>query len=197
MSLSSAKQYFAQYLADDIIRALNQELVAEVLRDDPVSVFEFGCGQGKNLDLIIRSKYPHPNVSGIDISKKAVDSARRKGRIYVGLGDEYTLASKRANFCSVAFTCSVLDHIEQDWIVEKIVKDLQRIARDSVILLETDRHSPIDYYYYHDYQRMGFTKLDWAYLSSAQREGGDGSIYYMYRWDSKNKNNNKNEKKNR
>lgn len=186
MSLSSAKEYFAQYLADDVIRPLNQELVAEVLRDRPISVFEFGCGQGKNLDLIVRSAYPHPRVSGIDISRKAVNSAHKKGRRYVDLGDEHTLTAKRSNSCSVAFTCSVLDHIEVDWIAEKIVKDLQRIARDSVILLETDRHSPMYYYYFHDYEQLGFTKLQWAYISS-QHEGGDGSIYFMYRWEKKQK----------
>src|SRR5215213_2545314 len=152
MSLTS-KQYFSQYLADDVIRPLNQELIAEVLRDNPTSVFEFGCGPGKNLDLITKSCYRAPKVSGIDISRKAVDLAQHeKGRKYVTLGDEHTLHSKRTNSCSVAFTCSVLDHIEVDWVAESIVRSLQRIARDSVVLLETDVHSPLRYYYYHDYE---------------------------------------------
>lgn len=180
----TAKEYFSNYLADDVVRPLNQQLVKELLKGNPTSIFEFGCGQGKNLDLITKSAYRAPKVSGIDLSRKAVDSAHKKGRKYVELGDEHVLESKRANSCSVAFTCSVLDHIETDWIAEKIVKDLQRIARDSVVLLETDRHSPGYYYYFHDYEMWGFKKLKWEYYSSPY-EGGDGSTYYMFRWDNR------------
>lgn len=206
-STTTAKEYFSGYLADDTIRPLNHELIAEVLYTEhsgsllyyPTSVFEFGCGQGKNLELIrVHRPAGGVKVSGIDLSKRAVDEAHSKQRYYVDLGDEHTLETMRTNSCSVAFTCSVLDHIDSEKVAQRIVKNLKRIARDAVVLLETDRHSPGTYYYYHDYKRMGFTDLKWQYYSSPSLEGGDGSIYYMYRWEkkkNKKKNNRKKKKK--
>jgi ubiquinone/menaquinone biosynthesis C-methylase UbiE len=182
----AAKDYFKHYLADDVVRQLNRDLVQEILKYKPENVFEFGCGQGKNLALInpvARSMgIEHVDVIGIDLSIKAVYEARQKGRKTIYPGDETLLAKLPARDIDVCFTCSVLDHIEHEITVDHILSDLKRMSEKAVILYETQRHTPNTYYYYHDYESYGFTKLDYEYISS-ERDGGDGSLYSMWVWE--------------
>jgi ubiquinone/menaquinone biosynthesis C-methylase UbiE len=196
--LIDAKTYFSSYLADDVIRPLNHQLVDRILKYKPKSVFEFGCGQGKNLDLIKQKTKWTIQVSGIDLSQIAVEQARNKDRgHYVKMGDENTLRYIQTEDCDVSFTCSVLDHIEQDVVVRDIVENLKRISKKAVILLETERHTPSTYYYYHCYPDYGFKKIrGWEYYSSPM-EGGDGSIYYMYKWERRGKEDWEKKKKNK
>lgn len=182
MTTTSAKDYFSNcFLADDVVRPLNHHLVDEILKYKPRSVFEFGCGQGKNLELI-RSYKPNliRNIYGLDISKQAVESAHHKGRDYVQIGDEEDIQYFGNKVTDVSFTCSVLDHIEHEITVDQILKDLKRISKKAVILYETQHDSPLDYYYYHDYEAKGFTKLKgYEYFSSPQLRG-DGNTYHIY-----------------
>jgi ubiquinone/menaquinone biosynthesis C-methylase UbiE len=182
-----AKTYFSHYLADDQIRQLNRDLVNEILKFEPKSCFEFGCGQGKNLALL--KGLGLSKINGIDISSSAIESGRKRfalnlnanQRIYVG--DENTLAEKiKHGLFDVSFTCSVLDHIEHEITVDHIIADLKRISKKAVILYETQRHTPGSFYYRHNYEDYGFTKLDYEYLSKEQ-DGGDGSVYSMWLWE--------------
>jgi trans-aconitate methyltransferase len=175
----NAKEYFSSYVADDVIRIMNHDLVNFIYRYNPHSVFEFGCGQGKNLDLIVFHA-PQIKVYGMDISKPAVDKAQWKGRNYVEWGDEANLARWNEKAFDVSFTCSVLDHIEQEIKVDHILTDLKRISRKAVILYETQRNRPLNYYYFHDYDGYGLTRLeDYEYVSS----DGDGALYQMWKWE--------------
>lgn len=175
-----AKEYFANdFLADDIIRPLNHDLVREILKLKPKSVFEFGCGQGKNLELL-KEMNPLLEVNGCDISRIAVEQAIRRGRAeFVFEGDEEDLSAFVGKFTDVAFTCSVLDHVPEDKKIEQIVEDLKRISKKGVILYETLRDDAPVYYYPHDYEAMGFVRNppDYSYFSDA-----DGSTYYMWKW---------------
>lgn len=170
----NAKDYYSSYLADDTITQLNRDLAAEILKHKPRSVFEFGAGQGKNLNLLL-SINPQIIVRGIDISEQAVISANSKGRDYISLGDEHAFTVQKNS--DVSFTCSVLDHIEHNLTAYYIATDLKLMSRKAVILLETERNTPDTYYYYHDYEAYGFKRLDWRYYSEA-----DGSHYNMFTW---------------
>lgn len=65
----------ARLLQIDSVSLLNQRLADNILSYNPRSVFEFGCGVGKNLELL---KERIPNHLGLDISSKAVDIASKK-----------------------------------------------------------------------------------------------------------------------
>lgn len=173
-----SKEYFSKYLADDRITQLNRDLVNEILKHKPNSVFEFGAGQGKNLKLI-HTINPNIALRGIDISSIAVSVARKKGIYYVAIGDENTLLLQPK--FDVSFTCSCLDHIEHEQAIKIIIEALKRMS-NIVILLETQRNTPDSYYYYHDYEKYGFKKLDYEYYSDP-KEKGDGSYYNMFRYE--------------
>ena len=183
---SRAKQYFSTFLADDYVRPCHLDLVSEILKFKPQSVFEFGCGQGKNLNILLhtRPKTLKRSVWGIDLSRLAVNEAAKKGRReYVFLGDENTLPKLDTRSIDVCFTCSVLDHIDNELIVDHVIADLKRICRKGVVLFEPQRNTPETYYYKHDYVGdYDFTKKRNYEYYSAAAQGGDESTYYMYIW---------------
>lgn len=127
-------------------------------------MFEFGCGQGKNLKRI---KPFVDVVHGIDVSVPAILIAKQFIP-FAEVGDENTL--KYVGQYDVAFTCSVLDHIPE---IGGIIEELKRIA-PAVILLETNSVQG-RYYYPHDYESYGFTKLDYSWKST-----GDGALYEIW-----------------
>jgi trans-aconitate methyltransferase len=179
-----AKEYFSKhFLADDKVRDLNHILVDEILKYKPESVFEFGCGQGKNLDLLKHKKQWCPAyVHGYDISHAALTEAIKKGRLYTRWGSEDQLQFIPSKNYDVSFTCSVLDHIEHEITVDHIIADLKRISKNAVILLETQSNIPENYYYIHDYESYGFTKI--RDCISRPEDDGDGLLYSIWKWES-------------
>ncbi len=161
-----AKEFYRNYIADNNLSSLNYMLKACILGEKPNSVFELGCGTGKNL------KELDPIVTcGLDLSPQNITIAHYKNeRQFVIIGDESHLGHL-ANF-DVAFTCSVLDHIEY---ITPIITELKRIA-PIVFLAEADCHAPDKFYWAHDYQSFGFEKLDFSWI------GEDGATYYIWRY---------------
>lgn len=106
---------------------------------------------------------------GLDVSLPNVFKAQAQSE-GIALGDEKYLRHL-CNFDAV-ICVSVLDHIPQ---VHAIVDELKRIANKVVYLIETN--DVVDnFYYQHDYESMGFVKLD-DWLSD-----GDGALYNLYVW---------------
>lgn len=129
------------------------------------TAFEFGSGSGKNLRWLQSNGL---TCYGIDVSLVNVFRAQAL-ETNCGLGDERHLPLF-GNF-DAAFTCSVLDHIED---IVDIVKELKRIA-PLVYLMET-RDVVAEYYYDHDYTAYGFIQLPYKWKSN-----GDGAIYHLWR----------------
>lgn len=164
------KQFYSTYQADDTLAELNRRLLEEVKKYSPVHALEFGCGSGKHLT---QTALPQVVTGGLDISFLNIITARTRNSLpFLILGDE-THLRHLCNF-DVVFTCSVLDHIEQ---VDGVVRELQRIANKAVIIAETN-DVPAPYYYPHDYESLGFTKLDYSWTSPA-----DGATYFIWIWE--------------
>lgn len=169
--MSEAKEYYKTYLADNEVSDLSKELVDQILRHAPYSVLEFGCGTGKNLKLIKDKSKLDVKVFGIDVSLIGIQHGNIKNELnYLAIGDQDWLP--KIYGMDVAFTCSVLDHIEN---VADVIKQMQRMAKH-VYLAETN-DVPDKYYYPHDYESFGFIKLPFAWKSD-----GDGSTYYIWHW---------------
>lgn len=169
----TSKAYYRNYLADNNISELSIFISELIELENPQSVFEFGCGTGKNLKLL------DPIVTcGLDISPQNITVAHYKNeRNFVIIGDESHLG--HLDGFDVAFTCSVLDHIEY---ITEIIKELKRIGK-TVFLAEADRHDPDTYYWSHDYESFGFEKLDYGWV------GEDGATYNIWKWENIPKNN--------
>lgn len=163
------KAFYKKYVADGNVYPLNLELANTIMSFSPSSVFEFGCGVGKNLELL-RKKGLQLGF-GIDISAEAVKKAKEKG-VNAVQGDENYLPKVQP--CDVAFTCSVLDHVEN---IDKIMEQLKRIGLKAVVLMETN-DTPAKFYYPHNYESYGFIKTGYAYQSKLPE--GDGALYHLY-----------------
>lgn len=159
------KQYYQNYLADDTIAPLNEELQKLISLEKPLHVFEFGCGTGKNLAGL------GCVTCGLDVSFNNILHAHARNRIpFLIHGDEHHLGHLTG--FDVVFTCSVLDHIE---LIGRIVAEFKRMGK-TVFLAETN-DVPGEFYYPHDYEALGFVRLDYFWSSPA-----DKAIYYIWKW---------------
>jgi SAM-dependent methyltransferase len=177
----SAKEYFRlEFMPDDCVRQLNSDLANEIVSFGTSSSFEFGCGQGKNLDLL--QKMGVKQLYGIDLNPRAIAAGKAKGRNYIEVADELALQSIPDKSYEVCFTCGVLDHIQsEDNTAEFIIGQLKRIACKSVVLCETqDIRDP--YYYVHYYEKYGFAKKQGYVYHSVKGSRGDGAHYEIWTW---------------
>lgn len=167
MNIQPAK-YYKHYIADDTIYPLSEKVLRLIRNENPAHVFEFGCGTGKNL----RALGGKINLAGLDISIMNVITANTKHEIpFIMYGNEDHLRHLQDFDC--VFTVSVLDHIEK---IGSIIKEFKRIANKAVFLAETQ--DVIDEYYFnHDYEKYGFEKLDFKWVSE-----GDGATYHIWKW---------------
>ena len=162
------KDYYRNYIADDRLMELNFQLIQLIHSCTPNHVFEFGCGTGKHLKKLNDAGI---EAHGIDISPGNVSTAiYRHGLTGVNLGDE----SQLRHYCNydVVFTCSVLDHIEE---IENILEEFCRIANKFVIFAEPQYENREMFYFSHDYEGHGFTRLQSNWTSP-----DDGVTYYLW-----------------
>jgi len=159
------KDYYRNYRADPTLWPLNHKLIELILSFQPSSVFEFGCGTGKNLLGL-------PNPVGLDISYQNLACCFVNKLPNVVLGDE-TMLPHLANF-DVVFTCSVLNHIMK---IDEILTEFKRICKKVVVLAETNSREDA---LYHRHEYEGFSKLPYSYFSPP--EGGDGCTYEIWMW---------------
>jgi len=160
------ENFYKNYSADDNMSDLSYKLYELITELKPMHVFEFGCGSGKNLVAFDMQKIV---TCGLDISSMNVIRSNIKNELpFVIIGNQYHLGHL-ANF-DVAFTCSVLDHIED---IDQIIIDLKRIAK-TVFLAETN-DVPSKFYFPHNYESYGFTKIDFEWT------GQDGAKYFIWK----------------
>lgn len=115
------------------------------------SVFEFGCHNGFNLE-VVQKMYPHMQVAGIDLNEKSIEEGHATNRNYISIGDESNLKQIEDDVYDVVFTCSVLCHLPS---IDEIVKELKRITRYRTVLIETNEKKG-HWYFPHDYEILGF-----------------------------------------
>lgn len=126
-------------------------------------------GSGKHLNVLNNTKIC---TIGIDISMMNVIRAKAKYELPCVVCSDETYLRNLANI-DVVFTCSVLDHIKD---IEGIVSEFKRICNKCVILAET-RDVIGEYYFDHNYESHGFTKIHFDWKSD-----GDGATYSIWKW---------------
>ena len=88
--------------------------------EDVNSVIDIGCGEGFIINCLNR-----PDITGVDISKKALDIAKRKNPgCNFCTGSVYDLSFKESSFDLVIAT-EVLEHLENP---EKALQEIGRIS---------------------------------------------------------------------
>lgn len=152
---ADAREWHATFFNHDHVWELHRALYARL--SGATSVFEFGCGTGKNLAQLAPRR-----VYGIDTSEGSIAYAKETFKVDVAVGDDRDLPDIEG--FDAAFTCSVLCHIPE---VARVVAELKRIA-PLVVLAETlaPRGGPNPHWYAHDYASLGFTLVEGPYIAS-------------------------------
>jgi trans-aconitate 2-methyltransferase len=72
------------------------DLVARIPFEDPATIIDIGCGPG-NSTQILRKRWPHADIVGLDKSEKMIERARadHPGQTWI-IGDASTLTADRA-----------------------------------------------------------------------------------------------------
>jgi len=167
MNLQHPKEFYTNYIADSNFDEIDEILIAEILKHEPKSVYEFGCGSGKNL-AAIKQKI-ECETWGQDISLLNCINTKLKGIDCVIVGDERHMPLRTFD---VAFTCSVLDHIAPTEI-EQVIGNLIECADKAVLLFEARTDEPETFYWNHDYEKYGFKKI------ATHKSAGDGFDYEL------------------
>lgn len=170
MNLTHPKQFYKNYVADNHVDHIDNALVAHIIDYQPQSLFEFGCGSGKNLKLVERALGRSIETCGQDISILNCIQAHLAGVDSVICGDERHLPGRQFD---VVFTCSVFDHIPHENI-DALVASLKAMARKAVVVCETNSFNE-NFYYRHDYIGMGFRQVGADMVST-----GDKGIYQIF-----------------
>jgi trans-aconitate methyltransferase len=165
MNLKHPKEFYTNYIADGEIDDLDKQLIDLILKYKPNSVFEFGCGSGKNLKLI--KDKTQCETWGQDISLLNCINSKLKGIDCVIIGDERHMPQRKFD---VVFTCSVLDHINHE-AINQTIKNLIFSAKKAVVIFEAREENPSVFYYNHDYESFGFNKV------LSMKSKGDSFIY--------------------
>jgi trans-aconitate methyltransferase len=169
MHLNHPKEFYKNYQADNVIDEIDVALIHNIIKFKPKTVFEFGCGSGKNLALI-KNELSDAITYGMDISIINVMQSHLAGVDCVIRGDERYMPNQKFDVC---FTCSVLDHIPYENI-EQVIGNLISMSDKAVVIAETNEHEG-DFYFKHDFEKYGFVKKKNTFISS-----NDGFNYFIW-----------------
>jgi SAM-dependent methyltransferase len=167
MKLKHPKDFYTNYIADFKFDEIDGILISEILKHNPKSVYEFGCGSGKNLAAI--KDAIECETWGQDISLLNCINTKMKGVDCVIIGDERHIPLRTFD---VTFTCSVLDHIAPTEI-EQVIGNLTACANKAVLIFEARTNDPENFYWNHDYEKYGFQKI------ATHKSAGDGFDYEL------------------
>lgn len=112
-----------------IFEKILKDYLKDFLRSE--KLYEIGCASGENFE--VWSKFSDFCV-GIDISQKALESAKKFGYIKLILADAENLSAIPAESASVVAACDVLEHTDND---KKGLEEFSRILKKDGILFLT------------------------------------------------------------
>lgn len=116
---------------DTMLRQPHRPVVCDaVMRNFPASVFDFGCGNGANLHLLLQ-RDPALSVAGIDPVAPAIWTAQCHVKGSFQIGSDASLSSLRKRF-DVALSDAVLFYLPPDR-AKAAISNLLRIGRTVVL----------------------------------------------------------------
>ena len=176
MSEDLTKKIFDFYQSFDCgweLFPYNINTISRIVEHNPKSVLEFGCNNGKNLEML-RNYDQEMDLHGIDLSVKAVQKARAKG-FNVNIGNEKALNNIADKFVDVSFTISVLDHVPGN--IDELIVNLKRISRKAIFCTETNDIKG-EFYFAHDYKAYGFKPRE--LIQNPGWPKGNGALYCIW-----------------
>jgi SAM-dependent methyltransferase len=116
------------------------DVLNELIRDHDIeTVLEFGCGDGRQVELA-----EYPEYVGLEVSESAVDSCRQK------FGDDpsksflfyepFEFTDKGALTAELVLSLEVVFHLVEDEVFEKTMHDMFDAAEQYVIIFSSNHH---------------------------------------------------------
>lgn len=141
----------------------------------PIVVIEVGCGNGLNLEHITA-----PIVIGIDSYEPSLELARRRltnGTLLMP-GNALDLRPWPDHIADLAFTCTVLQQISDDEDCHTALRELIRVSREWVMVMEYDAAERTEVLWRGD--PKGIVKRPWGKMLEAEgvRVHGTGFLPY-------------------
>ena len=134
-------EYWKERDVDDFTPDLphRKDLYDEIVKFEPQSVLEIGCGCGSNL-AVIQKYLSGIKIAGIDLSAKSIEKAvKNLGNIQLVVGDGGKLPFEDKSF-DVVFTDGTLIYVRPDKI-EQIRDEMLRVARKGIVMVEFHHNS--------------------------------------------------------
>lgn len=150
---NTTEEYLSQNESAKLMCSLIKKLLG-VKKDK--SIIELGCNCGRNLNNLAIEGYT--NLSGIDISQKAINLMKAKyPEIYYNSNIkidslEASLPKIKDNSFDVVFSLAVLMHIPYQ--SNSIFKEIVRISKQYVITLENEIMPHVWSHYPRDYKKI-------------------------------------------
>ena len=166
--MDEVKKFYSTFNNGHVLYDCNREMVLTINDETVCKVLDFGCGTGKVLNMVDADERV-----GIDVSLIAVSEGYRVyEELQLIIGDEATLANYKDRYFDISYTISVLNHLPELGVF-KVVNELKRVSKKIFIMESQDVWQT--YCYPHDYEKMGFKKLDYTWISPASK-----ALYEMY-----------------
>ena len=102
-------------------RRIFSEILRNLPQDQIQTIADIGCGEGSNL-LFLKSQFPHARLFGFDISKTAIESAKRNVNAEFRLLDiQKEIPQQKFD---LVFCSDVVEHLEDDQTALKNIKSI-------------------------------------------------------------------------
>lgn len=132
---------------DHVMRKLLETLTRE-LRDCKI-ILDAGAGTGRFAKPLQDRKF---EVIGVDISKKMIEVAKRKGTLNLFIGDVCFLPFRDASFD--AAICNAVLHLIPEW--KTALHEICRVTTEAVVSTTHERGNPLRDAYAHLLENYGY-----------------------------------------
>jgi len=140
--------------------ALKKSLFREIRRENlsEFSVLDVGAGSGELLGAV-KKYFPQGKLFGLELNKRAVRAIREKstGINAVG-GDAFHLPFADKSFDYAI--CSLFTHHFKDEQVTKILREMKRVTRRKIFVIDLHRHA-VSYFFYRTFGKFLLSNFVW------------------------------------
>jgi SAM-dependent methyltransferase len=155
MSLVGLRELLSECIPRDHCRQTNSEQLLRnyvLARSAPINVLDFGCGNGRSIDLF-KEILPDSKWTGVDIESSPEVNSRERTDEFFFTYDGRTLPFPSDSF-DLVYSNQVMEHVRDP---EFSLQEIRRVlCRGGTFIGQTSQFEP-----YHSYSLWNFTIFGW------------------------------------
>jgi SAM-dependent methyltransferase len=141
-NLRSERFTNGQWVAFNRGQLLSHFFEDEVVSNMKTRILDLGCGEGKYLPLMLKSRHNVRLLVGVDVSREYIEKARTNNRhenIEFLVADGQNIPFK--NKCFDLTICKdLLHHVMHP---SEVLREISRVSQGRVVIIEANRYNPI------------------------------------------------------